>query len=104
MRIILLVFINLMFVFVVGFHSLAAMKLWNSDRAAAFAGALGALQFLSIWMIAGVAWLVGHGIRDYLWWLVVALAGSTVLRLWATVRYRPLSRSAAPDPARSSTT
>lgn len=96
-----MVLINLMFLFVVGFHSWAAVKLWNRDPGLAFAAATGALQFLCIWLIAAAAWLLGADIRDYLWWLILALTASTMLRLWTTSRYQRGSRTpSAPEAER----
>lgn len=104
MKVVLMVFLNLMFASIIGLYSWAAIRFWNTDRGASISGAMASLQFFTIWLIAGSAWLIGDDIRDHVWWMLAAVVLSTFLRYWAVHRYRRRSTTlTAPEAERPGT-
>lgn len=87
MRTALLVLLNLMFAGLVLFYVWAAVKLSRSDRAASLASWLGAVQWLVVWTIGGVAAMAGENLREWVMWFAVAIVLSVGLRIWAIARY-----------------
>jgi hypothetical protein len=82
------VFIDVMFVVLVGFYVLAAVKLRKTNLVAAIAAALGALHWIVIGTVAHVAALAGHTIKRSIWLVLLAVIGSTLLRVWWAWRAR----------------